>query len=292
MKRDVTAKYWSFESTRPGQHLAGVLEEIAKLSPVGSREQELEKGYPVRLERFEIIGDLVVGEVCRIQRDNIPPTVDSAGMTPMELTDGRGLGHRSAFVSNRSGDTVLWQQDQMACSPDKFAVYLGHYGTPCYSTQPSPFATANVWTEIENPKASIRYFSIKVAPQRNLDLFAGEEDPIVKELARQCASAYNGDFVDVSVSLDKSSEGSLDRKNVIGTLRKAKEMIGTRKIRALVKGENSAMLLDFLNRHQLETGKIERFPDNIESDWKARKGFLLDAFNGTLAHADDDEEAQ
>ena len=74
------------------------------------------------------------------------------------------------------------------------------------------------------------------------------------------------------------------------TLEKAVGLNGTQKVRALVKGEKSAQLLDFLNKHRLETGRIERFPDDVDADWGSRKRFLLEAINGTLNHDRDDQE--
>lgn len=288
MKRRVTAKYWNLSCGRPDQSLHSILNEIVSSGPPGTREKEIDTDYIVRLERLDPVGPLYAGEVCRVQRSNIPPTVDPDGMQPMNLTDGKGFGHRSTFLCDHMGENVLWQQDNMGCTPEKFGVYLAQFGTPVYLSSPTPYTTHDAWDEIETGSGIVSSFTVKVAPERNLALLDQGDDPLI-ELARKSVNAYKGQSLDITVAIDKSSDTSLDKGNVTRTLKRALSFSGTSKAKATLKGDAGSRILDFINQHKFESGLIIRDSDDLDVDWKSRKDFLVKAYHGSFDHANGDE---
>lgn len=284
MLRDVSARYWSLEPTYPGITFAEILSTIFETGDPGAREIEIEADYSVRLERLEKVDRFLIGEVCRVQRENIPPAASKDGMSPMRLADGEGIGHRSTFISDAEGSSVLWHQDQMACTPVKFATYLSHFGNPSYKTKPTPYAVSDVWTELKSAK-EVRAFSIKVQPEENLSLFDDGQSPLM-ELARASVTAYHGHSIEISITAGAKSK--LDKENVTRTMLQVLGFKGTRKAKAVVAGVEGQFLLDFLNLHRAETGKIERFSEDVDADWRARKTFLLANYYAIRSHDDAD----
>lgn len=286
MLRDVSARYWSLEPTYPGTTFAEILKIIFDVGDPGAREIEIESDYSVRLERLEKVDRFLIGEVCRVQRENIPPAAGRDGMSPMHLADGEGIGHRSTFIADEEGASVLWHQDQMACTPVKFAVYLSHFGTPSYKTKATPYAVSDVWTELKSAK-EVRAFSVKVQPEENLSLFDDGQSPLM-DLARASVSAYHGHTIEISIVA--AAKSKLDKGNVTRTIMQVLGFSGTRKAKAIVASADGPFLLDFLNRHRTETGKIERFSDDIEDDYRSRKNFLLTSYHAIRNHVDGDPE--
>lgn len=279
MIRSVSARYWSLKSAYDGTTFADVLRHIYDLGEPGEREITVEPNYIVRLERFELFEKkYVLGEVCRVQRDNIPPAANKDGMSPMKLPNG--IGHRSAFISDLTGENVLWQNDVMACPPAKFAAYLSHFGSPKYKTDPVPYTVGDVWSELESAK-QVRSFSIKVQPEDNLLLFdPGHSD--LMELARHSARAYLGDAIEITISA--VSQSKLDKGNVTRTLMQLLKFGGIKKAKAVVSNSDGQFLLDFLNMHRSETGNIERYSEDVDADWRARRGFLLTSYYALRKH--------
>ena len=172
----------------------------------------------------------------------------------------------------------------------KVRVVSPFFGDPVFNVAAVPYASGDMWATLGNAK-HVRSFSVKVQPENNLSLLDDGEVTFM-ELARNSVAAYHAKTVDVTVTGDPKSSRQLDKGNVIGTMRQVLGYSGTSKVRAVVSSEEGSQVLDFLKISQVVKGSIDRFPKDVESDWKSRKNFLLSRFDGIKKHGNDPTHKQ
>lgn len=283
MRREIKARYWRLAPIMSGGvSFASALRRIHSITPPGSRQFKVEAGYFVRLERLETSGSLIAGEMYRVQTDGIPPLVTPDGAKPMELEGGGGFGHASTFVATADGESVLWHQDDLGCSPRKLGEYLAGFADPAYRCDPTPYATKDLWHQLRKAKR-IRSIQVKAVIREQRDLYDDQEMALGR-LAKECVAEYGGSSFDLSIVAENARSHGLSPGPVKGTMEAVVSRSDTRKARVEIDGEAGAILLDFLKGHKSVAGRIERFPDDLEKDFKSRKDYLLGAFDASLNH--------
>jgi hypothetical protein len=78
----------------------------------------------VRIERLAPDGSFRDGDIVRRQSSNLPPEANDAGLIPLPVSQGGGLGHCVAFRYSPALKVLAIQFDTRAVVNESFAVLL------------------------------------------------------------------------------------------------------------------------------------------------------------------------
>jgi hypothetical protein len=111
MDRRISAKYFTIIDNEVGPSFEEILQNVSSIEVCADRERTLEGDVTIRLEHLEERGDLFVGDLTRIQSDNLPGFPDNDSINP--LRDDK-LGHCFAFSYHHETRTLCLQNLQSA----------------------------------------------------------------------------------------------------------------------------------------------------------------------------------
>jgi hypothetical protein len=273
MDKIVTARF--FEVRRHNiriprfEHVLRTLSEVENLP---DREAHLGTDCYARLERLEVMGNFLCGEITRIQKTNYPSEVTDDGLRPLGL-DGH-LGHGVAFVYSTTTARLAMQFNPRTISPSRFSQYLSaKYDGAIYEL--TPVVRDDAWERFT--KSPTRKVEISVAsPTMIADL--ENEEGAVADVFRQLAEVYQAPVINLTLSVGHSEKRVLSEriKGMVEWLR-GKSAEGTLDVRKLsaVPADADKDPIDLLDDILTHRATLE-LPDNEPNlNWRTRNHWLM-----------------
>jgi len=243
------------------------------------REIALDEGVLLRLERYEPEATYRVGEFCRIQKTNIPPSAGPDGLIPTKLEGDRGLGHLAAFRYHVPTNVFLLQINMQCATPKRISAYFGQAEQrPLYVLKPVFRRDALLRMQ----KGEVRSFTVAFAEPENLAAF---DDPRLSVLkgTKQAARLFHAHEIEITISAGSSRKRHLTQMESKRILSKLSRTKGVSTLMANVKEGNKTIPLDLLE-DQLKHSEVLDLPsDNPLRNYEMRKTLLTNTFNANLA---------
>lgn len=254
---------------------------IMKAKTAGERERVLDGGVTLRLERCSSDGQFIAGEFCRKQTVNIPPKASAAGLAPVNLGEGSGLGHTAAFRYHRPTRVLLLQHNAQCANPIRLGVYLA-FPQPDSFFVFSPILRKDAWERFKDK--SVRKFEVRFASPENLEAL-DEANVAAASGVKMLADAYGGMAVKFSVSVGRNKKASLVKSAVQATIN---SIVGSeakvRTLRVQTGKDDGGQPIDFLKEH-LKSSKELDLPENDPmANYAKRSAYLKDVFSDNLVH--------
>lgn len=176
----------------------------------GERELALSQDDSrVRLERLEVNGDWLEGEVVRVQRDNIPPEALPEGLQPSRASS---QGHSAVFRYHRGLSLLVIEKNASNMTPSRFLRYLRVYDETARYVA-NPIANEDVWERFGRMRP--KRFSVTLASVTNPAAVEGPVGAILTS-GRILHEATSAPTIHISVREGGGPEG-LD-KGAIGDM--------------------------------------------------------------------------
>jgi hypothetical protein len=255
-----------------------LLGEMAK--PLTDRERDVTAtGVILRVEHCQAEATFVSGQFCRKQTENIPPQAGPAGLAPMNLPAGQGLGHLAAFLYHRPTRVFLLQNNMQCATPHRVSLYLMMInGNALYKFV--PVFRQDAMERFKDRK--VRSFTVRFASPENLD--ALDDAGIASARgARMLAEAFHGLDLEITIGVGKRRKSFLDFASVkrdieaiLGSAAKVKklEVSGTE--------DELGPDIDFLQEQLKCKEKLALDDQDYQKNYQVRKVFLQEQFNGNL----------
>lgn len=254
MDRNVTVRFYLIESVgHAGLLFADALRQ-AWARPLAERESEAGDGVVMRLEHLEEADGLLLGDLTRVQTENLPshPTHQASDPLPIDR-----LGHHTAFCFDPLTRVIALQFD-IKMAVGKLCRYARAFGGgKRYSYVPVLQQGALERFEHETPTK----FTVKVA---KVNQFANFNDELTdfERGFEQMGALFDAPMVEITVTA-RGRDGGLDKNSVVQCIRRLlglKERFnGIRSITASTDETNDPF--NFL-RHLLKNTELLDLPAN------------------------------
>lgn len=255
-----------------------LLAQAAKPS-LKAREVDIGEEVILRLERGVRTGEWLEGEFVRVQTKQIPPQAGPDGLEPIELKDGRGLGHLAAFAYHVPTRVLMLQTNRLSATPNRIALYTASNDLKDLFIF-APVLAQDAMTRFAKKKP--RGFSVTFAGPKNLD-FLSDQNLAIAQGAKLIAEAYGGIRVRIDVSVGKSRKRLLDKENILGALGAISGLPGVKRLK--VQAEETGVdddVINFLKEQIHGTQKID-LPDGLDDSFKLRLAYLRKVFADNIS---------
>jgi hypothetical protein len=229
----------------------------------------------LRVEQCESEGEFVTGQFCRKQTTNIPPQAGPDGLTPIELSEGQGIGHVAAFRYHRPTRIFLLQNNIQCATVHRISVYMARINTA------SLFAFDPVMREdaLERFKhRKVRSFTVRFASLENLE--ALDDSGIASARgARLLAEAFHGLDLTITVGVGRKRKKFLDFSRVN---KEIKALLGSdadvSELEVLANEDEEGQTIDFIQEHLKCTADLTLPEKDPKKHYQVRKAFLKEEF--------------
>jgi hypothetical protein len=294
MDNSLTLKFLRVTPAHPhGIAFHAALEAALALGTPHEREKDVNAGFLdpiiVRLERLQARNDFAFGELIRKQISNIPPEANDEGLSPIQLSDGGGLGLSSAFRYHRPTRVLLIQANNQAVSAGRLNLYLKAVDQNAEYTF-DPVAREDAWERF-NAGAPRRLIMKIAAPdhigQLANNALANEAETVGTGLA-SIGEALRGAVITIDVAMGQK-KGSLLKgatERVLRTFRRlgAAGELDIKTLSASVKDDEKTDLIDFLDEHLVIRDRLDLPEQQPDRNYQVRAAFLETQFNDRLGY--------
>jgi hypothetical protein len=257
---------------------ADILREDFKAVPkAGDRERDLGDEVTLRLERCSDRDDFLEGELCRVQKTNVPPRAGPDGLMPIDL-GGHGLGHVAAFLYHGPTRVLLLQRNMLSASPNRLALYLAATKAGRFFAF-SPVMSVDAMERFKRKKP--RSFSVTFAGPKNLAALDDDGLPAAKG-AKLIAEAYEGVRVTIEVSVGKSRKLNLSKDQLLASLDKLMGVPGIKKLKVRAEDDGEDDLINFIKEQLHIDDKVKLVELDPDKNYEARSLFLRKAFSDNI----------
>lgn len=255
MDNTITARFMRVRKAHPhNMSFPDALAAAIDLGDLHHREKNISiNATPliVRLERLVKRGDYVFGELIRKQISNIPPEANDAGLSPIRLRDGGGLGLSSAFRYHIPTQVLLIQSNAQAVTYGRLIDYL-HAVDPLAQYEMDAVPREDAWERFNSGVP--RKFKMKIAsPTASITGLENEAEVIGTGVAN-IGEALRGAYITIEVSMG-TKKGSLAKAGVSRVIRALKRadkehQIDVRQLGVSIKeSDGDRDVIDFLDEH-------------------------------------------
>jgi hypothetical protein len=171
------------------------------------RERTIGPGITIRLERVARRDGLVVGEVVRVQRENIPPEARAHGLVPLGIG---GLGHSVGFAYDPQSKIIAIQFDVRGVSLGRFLDYL-YAVSPGSRFSYETVVNEDAWERYN--RGQPRTLTLSIAAPENLPRIEGDVGSII-ESSQRLAEISNAPIVTIEVSMGHVRHRNLTKRFV------------------------------------------------------------------------------
>jgi hypothetical protein len=280
MDSRVTARFYKVsKQSNQAAELEIILKALAAKG-LSQREQTLDEGIILLLERLEDDGEFLAGEFCRKQTSNIPPSAGDDGLTPTQLGTGKGLGHTAAFRYHLPTRVILLQFNRQCASQARILTYLGtEAAKPLFSLE--PVLRKDSLDQLQARK--VKSFRVRFAAPDKLESLDDASKSAI-DGAKMLAEAFQGFVIDITIGAGKSKKRHLDQNTVLGAI---SSLLGRGKFVRDVKArteDGDSDWIDLLEEH-LKSSSVLSFPtEDAASNYQVRKEFLAGVFHANLPY--------
>lgn len=262
MDRDVTIRFYEIQPVGEGQAFEDVLRELDAL-PKREREEEVAGSITLRLEHLQEQGGLLLGDITRVQTQNLPGHVtdDENARLPVDQ-----IGHPAAFCFDPETRCIALQFD-IKIGIGRVCDYLNHFADGVrFGHMPILQPDALDRFENETPQR----LTVKVARRRNFDN-ADTELTDFETMIDQMGAWFGAPGVEITVSCRATDDG-INKQRALDTIRRwlglRDEIEGITKISgATIESDDAFNFIKFL----LKEHETLDLPDNDPLDGRARR---------------------
>lgn len=253
MDRDVTVRFYELVNNDPGGPAPDeILRRVFEMRP---RDRETDDpGVRLRLEHLEEDGGLLIGDMTRVQTENLPGEVTDETTDPLPVAE---LGHSVAFCYDPETRFVALQFD-IKIGVGRFTTYLHHFG------RPSDFGHMPVLSEgaLERfGQEHAKKLTLRVSRVNNFRNVRQETTDFEEALER-LGQLFDAPSIEITLST-RGEDNSLNRAETWNTIRRwlrLREMMpGIRTIKAETIESDEAF--NFIAQLLKENDTLE-LPDN------------------------------
>lgn len=264
--------YRATESARGVGELGDILQGVMALGGPADRERDIGTEVVVRMEGCSERGQTIEGDLCRVQRVNIPPQAGADGLAPIDLQEGNGIGHMAAFLYHRPTRVLALQTNIQSASPHRLALYLAALD-PAQIFHFAPVLTEDAIERFQAGHA--RSLIVKFAGIDRLDCLDDENVPVAHG-AKLIGDAYDGLDVEIKISVGRKRNRNLAPRMLRQTVDRLMGAPGIEKLQAKLEGEE--LPIDLLGE-QLQRHADVRFPEGQPArHYAIRQEFIRNAF--------------
>jgi len=263
MDRDVTIRFYELRhQDGAGADLGEVMAQINDLGK-RDREKEVTGGVTLRLEHLEERNGLLLGDITRVQTENLPGHVTDDANDPLPVDR---IGHPAAFCFDPDTYCIALQFD-MKIGVGRVCNYFSQFANGTgYAHMPILRQDALARFEHETPTS----LSIRVARVRNFQ-HANMQISDVEEHIEALGALFGAPSVEITVSC-KGVDGGINRNRTINTVRRwlglKEEIDGIRKITGTTIESDEAF--NFVKSLLKESETLD-LPANDPADGMARR---------------------
>jgi hypothetical protein len=275
--RTVTVRFYTVGTNTGAPSLRRALQDIAARSLL-DREDEVEDGVVVRLERAEFPTNLARGELIRRQISNLPPKA-LAGK-PIENLGVEAIGHSTAFLYDAELSILAFEQARNGITATRFALYIDRFlDRGRYDIFPIP--TKEMWDTLQTGR--VRGMTVRCATPQSLQAADDVSDSVRHGLiALQHATETH--FVEATLRM-KRGDPDVQRDRALHWFwwfRREHEYgrgaISNVYVDIIPEGETQTAHLNLL-RGQIGGQRRLNLPeDDPEASYKIRANFLAEVF--------------
>jgi hypothetical protein len=211
MDRDITVRFYEIVSAVEGA--APVEDILDRLAGDRKRRREVDvgDGIVLRLEHLERDGALRVGDITRVQTDNLPGHVTDDDTARLPVDE---IGHNVAFVYDPDTRCIALQFDTKI-GVGRITRYLSHFGRrSSFSHMPILRQDALDRFERETPKK----LTLRVASVRNFRNLGNERTDFEDQL-ETWGRLFGAPSIEITVST-RGNEDGLHKGRVVNTIRR------------------------------------------------------------------------
>lgn len=213
MDSRVTVRYFKLTNVarQPVRFETAIFEALGLGASPSDRQRQLALGVTLRLEGAYRRNGLVVGEVVRVQTENIPPEAQPAGLVPLGIG---GLGHSIGFAYDRVSGVIAIQFDPRGVSLGRFLDYLRnvqHRADYSYSA----VVSNDAWERYN--RGQPRTLTVTIAAPENLDNVPGPANSVI-QASKRLADISEAPVITIDVSMGHTRRRNLSRDFVSGVL--------------------------------------------------------------------------
>ncbi|WP_340647016.1 DUF6731 family protein [Phenylobacterium sp.] len=277
MDSRIKGRFYRLSEAPNGQpEFADILLAIMAGGAPSDRERDLGGGVTLRLEQCDVRDQLVEGDFCRVQRVNIPPQAGAAGLVPIQLNDGHGIGHLGAFIYHRPTRVMLLQSNMQSATPNRVALYVAT-DDPMRIFSLRPVLTDDAIDRFRAGRA--RSFSVKFAGIDRLDVLDDPDIPAARG-ARMIADAYDGLDVEIKVSVGRSRDHWLAQGGLLASIGRLMGEPGVEKLQAKMEGDDHP--LDLLHEQLQAESELELPEGDPARHYAVRRQFLRETLGANM----------
>lgn len=201
-----TVRFFEIQDVaKHGEALRAVLDRLEKWALPG-REKDV-SGVMLRLEHLEKHGDLYLGDLTRVQKDNLPGVVTDKGIDPLPV---RKLGHYIGFCY----DAIAVQFDLHTRVGMVVKYFTEVSGKADYRYLP----ILNRASIEKFGKEHVKSLDVRVSKMRNFSKAEPDQTDFESSIGKM-AKMYDAPVIRIRLS-SKSRKKPLDRNAVLGTVRR------------------------------------------------------------------------
>lgn len=271
MNREVTIRFYEIQQPDDGESaLEEVIRQISGLLPA-EREKEVSGPITLRLEHLRERGGLLLGDLTRVQTENLPGHVTDAGNDRLPVDR---IGHPAAFCYDPETKCLALQFD-IKIGVGRVCNYFGQFADGAsYGYLPVLRRDAMDRFEDETPTS----LTVRVARTRNFR----EADTQLSDFEEQIeamGALFDAPSVEVTVSC-RVTDGGLNKDRAVATVRRwlgfHEEIEGISKVKgATLESDEAYNFIRFLLK---ETETLD-LPANDPADGRRKRiRYLRDTY--------------
>ena len=211
MDRQVTAWFYEVTELDGGESLETVLRRIHAIEVHAEKEREVGEGIGLRLEVLEEDGDLMVGDLTRIQSQNLPGQVTEDGTEPLPFDH---LGHYVAFCYDKRANAIAIQFNASA----RAGRVLNYFSMFSERSQYSHLPIVSAASIEKFGRENVKSFSVAVSRIRDFSNAQVEKDDFETALENM-ANLHDAPAVSVKVSTRLNGD-QMNTESVVARIRR------------------------------------------------------------------------
>jgi hypothetical protein len=221
--RDITVRFYEIEPNNVGQPSAEQM--LRQIYDLHANDREKDVGAVLRLEYLEERNGLLVGDITRVQTENLPSHVTDDSADPLPVDQ---IGHHAAFCFDPETNYVALQYD-IKIGIGRFANYLGQFSK---ETEFGYLPVLNKEGLSKFRNETPQRMTVKIAKVKN---FKAVQDELTdfEEGLEKFSDLFDAPMIEVTM-WHTGEDGSLDRARTLNTIRRwlkfREEIKGIKKI--------------------------------------------------------------
>jgi hypothetical protein len=225
MDRDVTVRFYEISPVNAGQDSAEQM--LRDIYALHANDREKDVGVVLRLEHLEDRNGLVLGDITRVQRENLPSNVTDDAAEPLPVDQ---IGHHAAFCLDPETNYIALQFDQKI-GINRFANYLGQFKR---ETQFGYLPVLNQAALERFGKETPQRLTVRVSKIKNFKKVRHEVTDF-EEALEKFSELWDAPTIEITLQ-NTGRDGSIDRARTVNTVRRwlrmKEEISGIGKIEA------------------------------------------------------------